>query len=161
MLTINLQRAKRNKTSAACGRLKTKIRKSLPGNTCFSPFVPRRRYENTLGLFSRKQSLKLHQPTGGFASCPLRRSIAEKGRVPPQKLQRGQRDTPRGTVRLSPSTINSRHAVRRAPTARTRTSYEWTKIPVHVLATCRKHMTPSTENCSGWCSHASAYQKMC
>ena len=25
----------------------------------------------------------------------------------------------------------------------------------------RKHMTPSTESCCGWCSHASAYQRRC
>ena len=54
-------------------------------------------------------------------------SLAENGSVPPQQPQqllRGQGDTPRRTVRISPSTFYNRHAVRRAPTARTRTSEE-------------------------------------
>lgn len=41
---------------------------------------------------------------------------------PPQALLRGRRDTLRGTVRRSPSTINTRHAVCRSMTARNRTS---------------------------------------
>ena len=41
----------------------------------------------------------------------------------PQLLQ-GQEDTPRRAVRFSPSAFDNRHAVRRAPTARTRMSEE-------------------------------------
>ena len=69
--------------------------------------------------------------TEGFAFCPLRQSIAENGRVPPQQLLGGQGDTPRRAVRFSPSTLDNRHAVRRAPIARTRTSEE--NPPLHVL----------------------------
>ena len=63
--------------------------------------------------------------------------VAHSGKVllkmvaSPQQLLRGQGDTPRRAVRFSPSTFDNRHAVRRAPTARTRTSEE--NPPVHVL----------------------------
>ena len=93
------------------------------------------------------------------SNSPLRQSIAENGSVPPQQLLRGQEDTPRRAVRFSPSTSENRHAVRRAPTARTRASEE--NPPVHVLHTSRKRMTPSTESCYGLCLHASVCQVRC
>ena len=71
-----------------------------------------------------------------FVCCSLRRSIAGNGSVPHQQLLRGLEVTPRGAVQFSPSTFDNRHAVRRAPTARTRTSEE--NPPVHVLHRLQK-----------------------
>ena len=65
-----------------------------------------------------------------FPRSPFRQSTVKNGRVPPRQLMSDRRDTPRGTVRLSPRPIKSRHAVRRAPTARTRTSQGG--IPLHM-----------------------------
>ena len=48
-------------------------------------------------------------------------SVAENCRFSPQQLLRGRGATFRGAVRLSPSALDSRHAVRRASTVRTRT----------------------------------------
>lgn len=59
-----------------------------------------------------------------------RKLLLKYGPAPPQNLLRGLGDAPIVTVRFSPSTINRRHGARRAPTARTRTSYK--QKPVHV-----------------------------
>ena len=85
---------------------------------------------------STKRRIALTSTTEGFRLLPTQASIAENGRVLPQQLLRGQGDTPRRAVRFSPSAFDNRHAVRRARTARTRTSEE--NPPVHVLIDLHK-----------------------
>ena len=84
--------------------------------------VPQQWKDATIKVLYKRKVALTATTSEGFRLLPTQASIAENGRVPPQQLLRGRRDTPRRTVRLSPRAINSGHAVRRGPTARTRMS---------------------------------------
>ena len=106
-------------------------------------------------------TIKVLHKKRGFACYPFRQSVAESCRFLPQQLLRGRGDTPRGAVRLLPSTLDSQQSFC-SSCADCKNSDELGKSPcTFSSSTSRKHMTSSTESSYGLCSHASVCQRRC
>ena len=107
------------------------------------------RCDHQTNFFINGRMLLLQQLTRDFACRPLRQSVAENGRVPPQQLPRGRGDTPRRAVRLSPSALDNRQSTC-CSRADCKNSDKRGKSPcICASLTSGKLMTPSTRAVMG------------